>query len=70
MNNILLIAVRLGLEAAVWRGSEKHVLQEKTWKIPTEKFIFQLGRSLQACNVDKNEFVTGYFSMIFIVYFS
>ena len=29
MNNILLVAVRLGSEAAVWRGSEKHVLREK-----------------------------------------
>ena len=26
MHNILVIAVRLGLEAAIWRGSEKYVL--------------------------------------------
>ena len=40
MHNILLIAVRLDSESAVWRGSEKHVLREKPWKIPAEKFIF------------------------------
>ena len=44
MHNILFIAMRLGSEAAVWRGSEKYVLSyvlwEKPWKIPVEKFIF------------------------------
>ena len=34
MHNILLIAVRLGSEAAVWRGSEKYVLlyDEKSYE--------------------------------------
>ena len=31
-----------------------------------QKFIVWLGRSLQASDVDKNELVHGYFSMIFI----
>ena len=37
-NNILLIAVQLGSDAAVWRSSEKYVLlyDEKSY----EKFIF------------------------------
>ena len=40
MHNILFIAVRLDSEAAVWRGSEKHVLRDNPWNIPAEKFIF------------------------------
>ena len=66
MHIIFFAAVRLGSEAAIWRGSEKYVWWEKTWKIPTEKFIFQLGCSLQACNVNKNEIIHLYFSMILI----
>ena len=71
MHKIVLIAVQLALEAAVWRGSEKYVFT--IWRekpIPAEKFIFKLGCSLQACNVDKNELAHGYFSVIFIGYFS
>ena len=66
MHIIFIAAVRLGSEAAVWRGSEKYVWWEKTWKYPAENFIFQLGCSLQASNADKNELVHWYFSMILI----
>ena len=76
MHNILLAIVRLGWEAAVWRGSEKYVksleklwetyekkkLWEKPWKIRAEKFIFLV----QACSVDKNEPARWCFSMILI----
>ena len=64
MHIIFIAAVRLGSEAAVCRGSEKYVWWEKTWKISAENFIFQLGCSLQVSNVDKNELVHWYFSMI------
>ena len=43
---------------------------EKRRNIPADKFIFQLGRSLQACNVDKNELDYCYFSIILIGNFS
>ena len=41
-----------------------HVLHDKYLKIPAEKFIFQLERSLLACNIDKNKLIHEYFSMI------
>ena len=70
MHNIFFLAVRLGSEAAVWRGSKKHVLllyDEKSLdKFRHRSSFLSSFHSLQACNVDKNELVHGYFSMIFI----
>ena len=69
IHNIILVTLLLGSEGAVWRGSEKYVLliwRDKPWQIPAGKFISWLGWSLQACNVDKNELVHEYFSMILI----
>ena len=45
--------------AAVWRSAKKYVWWAKTLKIPTKKFIFQLGcsYSLQASNAHRNKLV-------------
>ena len=42
MHNILLAAVRLGSDAAVWRGSEKYMLlyNEKALKNPSRDVYF------------------------------
>ena len=46
------------------RESTCYYMIRKAFKIPAEKFIFQLGCSLQAFNVDTNELIHWYFSMI------
>ena len=64
MHNILSAAVRLRSEAVVWRDCRMYVLLYDEKSLPAEKFIFKLRRNLQACNLDRNELVNGYFSMI------
>ena len=68
MRNILLAAVPLRSEAAVRGAPEStcYYMMRKAFKISAGKFIFWLGCSLQACNIDANELVHWYFSVILI----
>ena len=44
--------------------STSYSMMRKAFKNSSREVHFQLGRSLQACNVDKNKLVHGYFSII------
>ena len=51
-------------QAFVGASESACYMMRKALKIPAENFIFQLRCSLQACNVDKNELVQEYFSIV------
>ena len=64
MHNILLAAVRLGSEAAVWRGSEK--CEKSLEKFQQKSSFFSYGAVYRSAMLIKNELVHCYFSMILI----
>ena len=73
MHNILLVAVRLGSEAAAWRGSEKYVIllyDKKSLDKFQQRSHFLVKTQFTGLHVDKNELVHGDFSLILIGNFS